>query len=306
VVVGYETDDDAGVYKLREKEFIVQTADFITPVVDDPYTFGRIAAVNSLSDIYAMGAQPITALSLLMFDPKIESTIITAIMQGGADELAKAECSLIGGHTLDEDEIKTGFAVTGIIENGKIYKNCNLREGDLLVYTKPLGIGIITTAIKGELATESEISEVVDVMVTSNRAASEIMLDFDVSSCTDITGFGLAGHAYEMALGSKVTIEFQMGKIKILSPAIKYANMGIIPGGAYASKKFLEPFIDYKKIEKDNEMLVFDPQTSGGLLMGVSSADAEGLLETLIKSGYTDANIIGKVLEREDISIKFS
>ena len=285
-------------YKLNGKEYIVQTVDFITPVVDDPYTFGRVAAINSLSDIYAMGAHPVTALSILMYNPQIGNKIISEILQGGSDELAKAKCSLIGGHTVDDEEIKSGYSVTGIVKNGKLYKNCTLREGDLLVYTKPLGIGILTTAIKAEIATESEIKMVVDVMLTSNYAASNVMKGFDISACTDITGFGLLGHMFEMASASEVTMDFSMDKIDILPSALKYIKMGIIPGGAYGNKKYLEPFIGHRDIRKDEDMILFDPQTSGGLLMGVCPAEVERLIERLIDSGYPCSRIIGKVLKK--------
>jgi selenide,water dikinase len=305
LLVGFETNDDAGVFKIKDDYYIVQTVDFITPVVDDPYIFGRISAINSLSDVYAMGANPLTALSVLMYNCDIDEKIIGEMMQGAVDELASSNCALLGGHTVDDHEIKLGFAVTGFIDDGKIYKNCTLREGDLLVYTKPLGIGILTTAIKGEVISESALKQVTNAMLLSNKKASEIFKQFDVSAVTDVTGFGLAGHAFEMAKGSSVSLEIYMDNLKIFDEAKSLAQMGIIPAGAYYNKQFLTDNYDFVSDEKDNEIIVFDPQTSGGLLIGVSFTDGEKLLSKLIESGYEDSSIIGIVTQKSDKYLVF-
>jgi len=304
LLVGFETSDDAGVYKIREDLYLVQTVDFITPVVDDPYTFGRIAAINSLSDIYAMGAKPVTALSVLMYNCDIDKDIIAEMMQGAVEELNKANCTLLGGHTVDDSEIKLGFAVTGHVENNKYYKNCVLREGDLLIYTKPLGIGILTTAIKGELASENDIQQVTEAMLLSNYKASEILKRYDVSAVTDVTGFGFAGHLYEMAKGSNKSVEVYTENFQFLDSALSFADMGIIPAGAYFNKQFIVNEYDY--LSKDNkEILFFDPQTSGGLLIGVSFNDAEKMLEELKGLGYIESVIAGLVMEKSGKYISF-
>ncbi|BAI79846.1 selenide, water dikinase [Deferribacter desulfuricans SSM1] len=293
--MSFETNDDSGVYKINDDKYLVQSVDFITPVVDDPYTFGRIAAINSLSDIYAMGGDPITALSILMYSCEIDSEIIKAMMQGACDELAKVKCNLVGGHTVDDNEVKLGFSVTGMITGDKIYKNCTARENDKIIYTKPLGIGVLSTALKGEMTTDDENKILEDVMLLSNYDASKIMKKYDVSACTDITGYGLAGHLYEVAKGSNKTLVINYEDINFLSPAVKYAEMGIIPAGAYFNKQFIEYFVDYSKVDEKYRMLLFDPQTSGGLAIFVSEDDAENLLNDLKDSGYSDVKIIGEV-----------
>lgn len=304
MLVGFETNDDAGVFKVKDDLYLIQTIDFITPVVDDPYTFGRIAAINSLSDIYAMGGTPITAMSVLMYSCDIDKDIIAQMMQGATDELGKVKCTLVGGHTVDDPEIKLGFAVTGFITDGKFYKNCDLREGDLLIYTKPLGIGILSTAVKGELASEMDEKLVTKNMLLSNYEASVMLRKYDVSSVTDITGFGLAGHSFEMAKGSKLTIEIFSDSVSLLDNVDKYAEMGIIPAGAYHNRQFL--INDYQisdKVKKD-EMIFFDPQTSGGLLIGVNESDSEQLLNALKSVGYLDSNIVGRVVKFNEKYVK--
>jgi selenide,water dikinase len=292
------------VYKIREDLYLVQTVDFITPVVDDPYTFGRIAAINSLSDIYAMGGKPVTALSVLMYNCDIDEVVISEMMEGAVEELNKAKCTLLGGHTVDDSEIKLGFAVTGYAENNKYYKNCSLREGDLLIYTKPLGIGILTTAIKGELASDNDIRQVTDTMLLSNQKASEILNKYDVSAVTDVTGFGFAGHLYEMAKGSDKSVEIYTENFKFLDSALSFAEMGIIPAGAYFNKQFIAN--EYEYLYKENrEIMFFDPQTSGGLLIGVSFNDAQKMLEELKEIGYEESIIAGLVLDKAEKYIFF-
>ena len=295
LLTGFETSDDAGVFKISNSTVIAQTLDFITPVVDNPYTFGRIAAINSLSDIYAMGGTPHTAMSILMYNCEIDSEIISEMMQGACDEFAKCNCVLIGGHTVDDSEIKLGFSVTGTVDENNYYKNIGLNENDLLIYTKPLGIGILTTAIKGEIATDEDIKNVEEVMLISNKISSELLKKYKVTACTDITGFGLAGHAFEMANGSDKTIEIFTNKIAIINESLNYSEMGIVPAGAYYNKQFLAGNYVYNCKDISKEILMFDPQTSGGLLIGIDKKDAENLLDDLRNNGYNGAQIIGRV-----------
>jgi len=298
--VGFETNDDAGVFKIRENFYLVETVDIITPVVDDPYTFGRISAINSLSDIYAMGAKPLTALSVLMYSCDIDTDIISKILQGAADELAKVHCTLVGGHTVSDSELKFGLAVTGYLENEKFYRNCTLREDDIIIYTKPLGIGILSTALKGELLSKEDEKRLTDTMLLSNYRASEVIRNYDVSGVTDVTGFGLGGHLFEMAKGSDKTVEVYIENLHFLPSTLKFADMGIIPGGAYLNKQYMIHNYEFLSSEKEKEILLFDPQTSGGLLIGVKFDDAEKLVTDLRSSGYEDAAIIGSVTKLSD------
>ncbi|AEI15668.1 selenide, water dikinase [Flexistipes sinusarabici DSM 4947] len=305
LLVGFETSDDAGVYKIAENKYLVQSIDVITPVVDEPYNFGRIAAVNSLSDLYAMGGRPLTAMTLLMYNCDIAGSIMHEIMQGACDELGRTGCVLVGGHTLEDNEVKFGLSVTGMIDDGKIMKNNTLKPGDALVYTKPLGIGIITTAIKGEMAEEDEISDVTELMLLSNQKASEIIKNYPVSACTDITGYGLAGHALEMSKFSGCSINFFTEKIPVIEGALNYAEMGIIPAGAYHNRQFLGHHYSFSENHRNKEMLMFDPQTSGGLLIGVNRKYADELVNELKRSGYKDSCIIGEAVELADHYIVF-
>lgn len=298
--MGFETNDDAGVFKIRDDFYLVETVDIITPVVDDPYTFGRISAINSLSDIYAMGAKPLTALSVLMYSCDIDTDIISKILQGAADELAKVHCTLVGGHTVSDSELKFGLAVTGYLENEKFYRNCTLREDDIIVYTKPLGIGILSTALKGELLSKEDEKRLTDTMLLSNYRASEVIRNYDVSGVTDVTGFGLGGHLFEMAKGSDKTVEVYIENLHFLPSTLKFADMGIIPGGAYLNKQYMIYNYEFLSSEKEKEILLFDPQTSGGLLIGVKFDDAEKLVTDLRSGGYADTAIIGSVTKLSD------
>jgi len=305
LLVGFETSDDAGVYKIAENKYLVQSIDVITPVVDDPYNFGRIAAVNSLSDLYAMGSKPLTAMTLLMYNCDIAGSVMHEIMQGACDELGKIGCVLVGGHTLEDNEVKFGLSVTGMIDDGKILKNNGLKPGDALIYTKSLGIGVITTAIKGEMATEDEISDVTDLMLLSNAKASEIIKNYPVTACTDITGYGLAGHALEMAKFSGCGIKFFTEKIPIIGSALNYAEMGIIPAGAYNNKYFLAHHYSFGDDNKNKEMLMFDPQTSGGLFIGVDRMNADKLVDDLKRGGYKATCVIGEAVDLTDHYLVF-
>jgi selenide,water dikinase len=302
LIVGFETGDDAGVFDIGGGTYLVQTVDFITPVVDDPYDFGRISALNSMSDVYAMGGDPLTALSVLLYNCSIGSDVIREMMQGAADEFASAGCALAGGHTVDDPEIKLGFAVTGTIRDGRIYKNVGLREGDRLVYTKKLGIGLVTTALKAQMASPEDIDAVTKTMLESNAAASRVMRKFDVSACTDVTGFGLAGHSYEMASGSGVSICIYGDRVQILPGALGYARDFIIPAGAYSNMEFLKGRCEYSQSAENAHMVFFDPQTSGGLLIAVSEGDCGSLIKSLHDEGV-DAYVIAEAVSKEDADI---
>lgn len=292
LIVGFETGDDAAVFKHGDT-LLVQTVDVIGPIVDDPKTFGRVAALNAVSDVYAMGARPITALSVMVYPCAIGSEAAGLMVQGAADELSSCGCVLCGGHTLSGDEVRLGFAVTGVIEGGKIYKNSLLRHNDKLILTKPLGTGIISTAIKAAFASENEICAMTESLLMSNGKASEIMKKYDVSACTDVTGFGLGGHGMEMAKASKTDIIINFSALPLLPGSLKYSQMGLVPAGAYNNLRFAENA--YKSsISKEETSLVFDPQTCGGLLIGVSSKNADALLSDLKTSGYENAQIIGE------------
>lgn len=306
LLVGFETGDDAAVYNLGESGYLVQTVDFITPVVDDAYTFGRISALNSMSDVYAMGGVPVTALSVFMYNCSVDKNDIKSMMQGAADEFASAGCALCGGHTVDDTEIKLGFSITGTISDKKIFKNVGLRIGDALIYTKKLGIGLVTTAIKAGMCPQEQIDSVCKTMLMSNRNASQLLRRFDVSACTDVTGFGLAGHAFEMAQGSGVTAEIDTGRITVQEGAKEFASQFIIPAGAYANMEFVQDKCMFKLAQDNAHMVLFDPQTSGGLLIGVAEKDAEEMAEALRSAGCENAAVIGRVTEKSDFSVIFN
>ena len=298
VLVGLETSDDAGVYKLTDEIALVQTVDFFTPIVDDPFTFGQVAAANALSDVYAMGGKPLTAMNLVAFPIKtLSSSILKEILLGGLSKMAEAGVALVGGHTVEDPELKYGLSVTGIIHPDKILSNAKALPGDQLVLTKPIGTGIISTALKGGMASEEAVSKMVETMVALNRKASEQMRAFGAHSCTDITGFGFIGHALEMAVASQVGMVIRSERIPILPGALEYATLGLIPGGAHSNRKFYSC-----KVEVDVTVLallvdlLYDPQTSGGLLIALPSGKAEGLVESLRKEGIPDASVVGEVV----------
>ena len=299
VLVGLETSDDAGVYLLNEELALVQTVDFFTPIVDDPYVFGQIAVVNALSDVYAMGGKPLTALNLVAFPiQSLSPTILREILRGGLSKLKEAEVALIGGHTVEDPELKYGLSVTGIIHPERILSNAKARPGDRLVLTKPLGTGVISTALKGEMASGEAVQKMVACMATLNRRASERMLEFEAHACTDITGFGFIGHALEMASASQVGLEIQAKNIPFLPGAMEYGGMGLIPAGAYTNRKYFSC-----KVEGDPEGssllidLLYDPQTSGGLLVSLPAEKAESMVAALKKDGQAEAAVVGEVAQ---------
>jgi selenide,water dikinase len=295
VLVGYETADDAGVYDLTEAGgrplAMVQTVDFFTPIVDDPYTFGGIAAANALSDVYAMGGRPITALSLVVFPAKGDIHDLEAILKGGADKIHEAGCVILGGHSISEDEIKFGYAVTGLIDPDRILINAGARPGDVLVFTKRIGTGVISSALKKGIAAESDVAVSVEQMLTLNREICEAVLPFEIHACTDVTGFGLLGHAREMALASGVTLEISASAVRFLPGAIEYSRAGAHSGGLSNNREFVESCVLMASdIPAEIQALLYDPQTSGGLLVSLGEEDAKALLRE-----RAEAYVIGQV-----------
>ena len=293
--MGIQTHDDASVYFLDDTRALVQTVDIITPVVDDPYIYGQIAAANSLSDVFAMGGEVTTAMNIVGFDGCHHSrAILKEILEGGLSKVRECGGMIVGGHTIEAPEMTYGLSVTGLVHPQKIYRNNTARIGDVLVLTKPLGMGILTTAIKADLLEESLIEKVAQILAQLNYKASQIMKHYDVSACTDVTGFGLGGHAYEMAQ-NRVSIAFDLAKIPILEEAKMMASMGIIPAGAYNNKSYLSDKVAIYTQSQD-EIMLYDAQTSGGLLLAVSSKDAPKLVEHLISEGCIYSAIVGEVL----------
>jgi len=294
VLVGFDTRDDAGVYKLTDTIALVQTVDFFTPVVDDPYTFGAIAAANALSDVYAMGGRPISALSILAYPAKGDFEDLSQIMRGGAEKMREADCVILGGHSVADEEIKFGYAVTGVIDPKRVKPNAGALPGDALVFTKRLGKGVISTALKRGMASEAHMQCAIASMLTLNRVACEQMLAFDVHGCTDVTGFGFIGHAREMALASDVTLEIEVDRLQFLPGAIEYARQGAIPGGLLNNKDFASCVVETsRELPAEIENLLYDPQTSGGLLIALPEEDATQLIARL-----DGAYRIGRALPR--------
>jgi len=298
LIVGLDKADDAGVYKVTDDIAIIQTVDFFTPIVDDPYWFGQIAAANALSDVYAMGGVPKTAMNLVAFPLKdMDISVLRQIIQGGLDKMKEAGVILVGGHSVEDKELKYGLSVTGFIHPDRVLTKKNLKAGDRLILTKPLGTGIINTAIKGGLASEEIIEFVTDLMATLNRYAAEIMNDYPVHACTDITGFGLLGHIAEMVVDSNYGIEIWSEKIPVIPKALEYAGMGLVPAGAYKNREFREKMVDFvPSVDRLIQDILFDPQTSGGLLICVDKESADDLVKSLKKKEINDAAVIGEVL----------
>jgi selenide,water dikinase len=298
VLVGFDTADDAGVYKISAGQALVQTVDFFTPIVDDPYTFGQIAATNSLSDVYAMGGRPLSALAMVCFPEKGDLEILERILAGGLSKMMEAGCAVIGGHSVRDPEIKFGYAVTGTIHPERVWKNATAREGDRLVLTKALGTGVISTAIKRGEAKQAWIDAATKSMTTLNAKAAEVAAsgNFRVHAATDITGFGLIGHLREVALGSGVSIRLHAARVPLLEGALECVRAGFVPGGLNANRDFAECLVGYEgEIASEIKTLLFDPQTAGGLLLSVAGDDAADLLVAL-KAAGVPAVVIGEVL----------
>lgn len=298
LIVGLERADDAGVYKISEDLALVQTVDFFTPIVDDPYWFGQIAAANALSDIYAMGGVPKTAMNLVGFHLKeMDLSVLRMILQGGLEKMKEAGVVLIGGHSVQDRELKYGLAVTGFVHPEQVLTKRNLTVGDHLILTKPLGTGIINTAIKGGFVTGEVVDLVTRLMATLNREAAEIMRDYPVHACTDITGFGLLGHLAEMISDLTVGLEIVADRIPIIPESFEFAAMGLVPGGAYKNREFRESIVDFSPaLDRLFQDILFDPQTSGGLLICVAREAAEELLRRLKEKGSDEADLIGVVV----------
>ncbi len=300
LIVGIEGNEDAGVYKIGDKKAIVQTVDLITPVVDDPYIYGQVAAANSLSDVFAMGADVLTAMNIVGFDVCNQAPeVLGEILAGGESKVAEAGGVIVGGHTIETPEMLYGLSVTGIVHTDHIYRNNTPREGDLLILTKPLGMGILTTAIKKDMLDDKMIDQVASILSQLNMKASLAMREYDVSACTDVTGFGLGGHAYEMSGSGDRTLMFEYDKLPILAEAFKKAAMGIVPGGSYNNQAFLKFKTSFEAKDVD-DILFYDAQTSGGLLIAVSPKDAQELRNRLVDEGYEYSSIVGEVLAKQE------
>ena len=295
LIVGTETSDDAGVFRLRSDLAIVNTVDFFTPIVDDPYLFGQIAAANALSDIYAMGAEPRTALNIVCFPKgKMDIQVLGEVLKGGAEKVREAGAVIIGGHSIIDEEIKYGMAVTGVIHPDKVVRNVGVQEGDAVVLTKPLGTGIITTALKKGKASKESIQAAVASMVALNNTASKIMRNYPVHACSDVTGFGLLGHALEMASGSSVTLILESSKLPLLHRAPRLAEKGYLTGGCKRNREYLQDKITIdKSIREGLVEVAFDPQTSGGLLIALARRHASKLVDELQANGVKAASAIG-------------
>lgn len=301
LLVGTETADDAGVFKLSEEMALVQTVDFITPIVDDPFVFGQIAAANSLSDVYAMGGKPLTAMNVIGFPRlSLDLSILTEILRGGLEKIHEAGAVLVGGHTVEDAELKYGLSVTGTVHPRKILTNKASQAGDVLVLTKPIGTGIISTANKAEMADAEYLQGAAESMARLNQKAAEAMAQCGVHACTDITGFGLLGHVSEMARGSGLTFRLFYSRIPLLGGAKEYSAMGMVPGGAYCNQTHFGPEISFSgKVPEMERIILYDPQTSGGLLIALPRAEGEKLLGICREKGIGEASLIGEVVPRE-------
>jgi selenide,water dikinase len=298
VIVGLDRADDAGVYKISDDLALIQTVDFFTPIVDEPYAFGQIAAANALSDVYAMGGTPKTAMNLVAFPVKeMDISILRRIIQGGVDKLTEAGVVLVGGHSIEDKELKFGLSVTGFVHPQRVLTKKNFQAGDRLVLTKPLGTGIVNTAIKAGMAPSGLIERVTSLMAALNRTAAEVMAGFDVHACTDVTGFGLLGHLAEMVSGSGKGVRVFSRSVPVIPEALDFASMGLIPAGAYKNRKFREAMVDFDTgVDRSLRDVLFDPQTSGGLLIAVRGTQADKLLESLGSAGVLGSAEIGEVL----------
>ncbi len=296
LLVGMDKPDDAGVYRLSDDLALIQTLDFFTPVVDDPYLFGQIAVTNALSDVYAMGGRPLLAMNIICFPQEGDVSILQEILRGGYDKMIEAGVLLVGGHSVDDSEIKYGISVTGTIHPDKVLKNIGSRPGDRIILTKPVGTGIISTAIKADLADAALEEKVAAYMNTLNKIPAELMAGFDIHACTDVTGFGLLGHACEMIEGSDVGMTIHASQVPVIQEAVEFAAMGLIPAGAYRNEKYRQSLVDIQGDVSDDIMKILsDPQTSGGLLISLPSDQADRLLGMLHDAGITEAAIVGEI-----------
>jgi selenide, water dikinase len=304
LIVGFETADDAGVYRLRDDLALVQTVDFFTPIVDEPYDYGRIAALNSINDVWAMAGTPLTALAITCFPKKgVDPKILTEIMRGGLETLNQYGVTLIGGHSVDNEQIMFGYSVTGVIDPNKVAKNSGVRPGDAIILTKPIGTGVISTGIKRGEADESIVRHSVNTMLTPGKFAAEAMRETGVKGATDVTGFALIGHAWEMACASGVTIEIESKSVPLIPGALDFAARGFLTSGDKTNREYIGNDIQIgESVDPNLVKLFFDPQTAGGMLIGVPSAEVGTLLE-LLSEHYQQPAIIGKATEKQEVSI---
>lgn len=303
--MGIETSDDAAIFKVTDEIAMIQTVDFFTPIVDEPYMFGQIAAANSLSDVWAMGGEPAVALNIVGFPNCLDPAILGDILAGGADKVKEAGAVLVGGHSVQDDEPKYGLCVSGFVHPNKIFKNFGCRPGDVLVLTKQIGSGIVNTAIKADFASAEAIREAQTVMASLNKKGKQVVERYDVSACTDITGFGLLGHCVEMASASEATFELKVKDIAYFADAIDYAKMGLVPAGAYKNRRYSIDRIEAGGVEEYYLDLLYDPQTSGGLLISVSLECLDQMLADFERVGMdTAVSVIGRVTDKSDKLIR--
>lgn len=294
LLVGFDKSDDASVYKISDELALVQTVDFFPPIDDDPYTFGQIAATNALSDVYAMGGEPKLALNLMCVPDDLPKEAVHALLRGGYDKVYEAGAIITGGHSILDDEPKYGLAVTGFVHPDKMLTNAGAHVGDVLFLTKPLGIGILTTAAKGELLSEESAALAKKLMTTLNKGARDVMVNYRVHACTDVTGFGLLGHGLEMAQGSDAALELDVSAIDLIPEAREFAEMGILPAGMYRNRHFAEAYVDAGTVPLAVQDMLYDPQTSGGLLIAVHPEDADAMYAAL-QTAVPSAQRIGRV-----------
>lgn len=294
LLVGFDKSDDASVYKISDDLALVQTVDFFPPIADDPYTFGQIAATNALSDVYAMGGDPKLCLNIMAIPEDMPKEAVHDLLRGGYDKVYEAGALITGGHSIHDDEPKYGLAVTGFVHPDKMLTNSNAKVGDVLFLTKPIGIGILTTAAKVDMCSEENQALALRMMTTLNKSARDAMMKYRVHSCTDVTGFGLMGHAFEMAQGSDVEIILNVDEIDLIPEALELARMGILPAGMYRNRNFAEAAVDAGDVELAKQDMLYDPQTAGGLLIAVDPEDADALYEDL-KGAVPSAQRIGTV-----------
>ena len=303
VIVGFDTADDAGVYRLRDDLAIVQTLDFFTPIVDDPFDYGRIAALNSINDVWAMAGTPLTAMNIACFPKKgVDLSILAEMMRGGLEALTQNNVVLLGGHSVDNQQIMFGYSVTGVIDPNKVATNAGARPGDAIILTKPIGTGIISTGIKFAKCPPEVAAASVETMLTPGKHAAEAMREFEVKGATDVTGFALLGHAWELACASGVTIEIDSSRVPLLAGAVELAREGMLTSGDKTNREYARDVQIANGVSKEMTNLLFDPQTAGGLLISIAADRAEALLARLRES-YSQAAIIGRALERRASSI---
>jgi len=306
VLVGFDTADDAGVYQLTPEQALVQTVDFFTPIVDDPYTFGQIAATNSLSDVYAMGGKPLTALAMVCFPEKGDFDVLERILAGGLSKMIEAGCTVVGGHSIRDPEIKFGYSVTGTVHPKHVLANVGAKPGDKLIFTKAIGTGVISTAIKKGQARQEWIDAATASMTTLNKKSADVVIagSYAIHAMTDITGFGLIGHAREMALGSNVSLRLFASQVPLLEGALDCVRAGFVPGGLKANREFAECLVSYEdQVPEEIRTLLYDPQTAGGLLIAVAANDCDSLLRAL-QQAQVPAGLIGEVLEARKPTIE--